>query len=62
MPFRNIAVGLPEEAIHPSALKAALAEFLSALIFVFAGEGSILAFCKYAIFFKAQFKADCFVC
>jgi len=46
MPIRRIAVGLPEETYHPSTLKAALAEFISALIFVFAGEGSILAFAK----------------
>ncbi|KAA8516589.1 hypothetical protein F0562_016905 [Nyssa sinensis] len=46
MPFRRIAVGGPEEAIHPDALKAALAEFISTLIFVFAGEGSGMAFSK----------------
>jgi aquaporin TIP len=46
MPFRNIAVGRPEEAIHPDALKKALAEFISTLIFVFAGEGSGMAFNK----------------
>lgn len=46
MPFRNIAIGRPEEATHPAALKAALAEFISTLIFVFAGEGSGMAFAK----------------
>lgn len=46
MPFRNIAIGRPEEATHPDALKAALAEFISTLIFVFAGEGSGMAFAK----------------
>ncbi|KAI4341316.1 hypothetical protein MLD38_026052 [Melastoma candidum] len=46
MPIRNIAVGRPEEAYHPDALKAALAEFFSTLIFVFAGEGSGMAFNK----------------
>lgn len=46
MPIRRVAVGTPAEAIHPSALKAAFAEFISAIIFVFAGEGSILAFAK----------------
>ncbi|GFS36139.1 gamma tonoplast intrinsic protein [Actinidia rufa] len=46
MPFREIAVGRPEEATHPDALKAALAEFFSTLIFVFAGEGSGMAFSK----------------
>ncbi|MBW3874750.1 hypothetical protein HHB55_10960, partial [Neisseria meningitidis] len=46
MPIRNIAVGRPEEATQPEALKAALAEFISTLIFVFAGEGSGMAFAK----------------
>lgn len=46
MPIRNIAVGHPHEATQPDALKAALAEFISTLIFVFAGEGSGLAFSK----------------
>jgi aquaporin TIP len=46
MPFRNIAVGRPQEATHPDALKAALAEFIGTLIFVFAGEGSGMAFNK----------------
>lgn len=46
MPVRNIAVGRPEEATHPDTLKAALAEFISTLIFVFAGSGSSMAFNK----------------
>ncbi|XAR60036.1 hypothetical protein NMG60_11033264 [Bertholletia excelsa] len=46
MPIQRIAVGRPEEAYHPDALKAALAEFFSALIFVFAGQGSGMAFNK----------------
>ncbi|NP_001310693.1 aquaporin TIP1-1 [Ricinus communis] len=46
MPIRNIAVGHPHEATQPDALKAALAEFISTLIFVFAGEGSGMAFNK----------------
>ena len=44
MPFRGLAVGRPEEVTHPDALKAVLAEGLSTLIFVFAGEGSAMAF------------------
>lgn len=44
MPITSIAVGTPAEAVHPEALKAALAEFISTLIFVFAGEGSGMAF------------------
>ncbi|KAF7818666.1 aquaporin [Senna tora] len=46
MPIRNIAVGRPEEATHPDTLKAGLAEFISTLIFVFAGSGSGIAFNK----------------
>ncbi|XP_008801219.1 probable aquaporin TIP1-1 [Phoenix dactylifera] len=46
MPISRIAIGTREEATHPSALKAALAEFISTLIFVFAGQGSGMAFSK----------------
>lgn len=46
MPINRIAVGTRDEATHPDALKAALAEFISTLIFVFAGEGSGMAFNK----------------
>ncbi|KAG6769753.1 hypothetical protein POPTR_006G121700v4 [Populus trichocarpa] len=46
MPIRNIAVGHYHEATQPDALRAALAEFISTLIFVFAGEGSGMAFAK----------------
>ncbi|KAG6522462.1 aquaporin TIP1-1-like [Zingiber officinale] len=46
MPISRIAIGTPVEATHPSALKAALAEFISTLIFVFAGQGSGIAFNK----------------
>lgn len=46
MPIQNIAIGGREEATHPDALKAALAEFISTLIFVFAGSGSSIAFNK----------------
>lgn len=47
MPIYKIAVGNPGEASHPDALKAALAEFISMLIFVFAGEGAGMAFSKF---------------
>lgn len=46
MPITRIAIGRPHEAAHPDALKASLAEFFSTLIFVFAGEGSGMAFNK----------------
>lgn len=52
----RIAIGNREEATHPGALKAALAEFISTLIFVFAGQGSGMAFsmffpkCSLAVF------------
>ncbi|XP_050203524.1 probable aquaporin TIP3-2 [Mercurialis annua] len=43
---RRYALGRAEEATHPDSIRAALAEFLSTLIFVFAGEGSVLALDK----------------
>ncbi|XP_060176957.1 aquaporin TIP1-1-like [Lycium barbarum] len=46
MPIRQIAIGTPHEATRPDALQAALAEFISTLIFVFAGSGSGVAFSK----------------
>ncbi|KAI4300347.1 hypothetical protein L6164_033735 [Bauhinia variegata] len=46
MPIRNIAIGRPEETTRPDTLKAGLAEFISTLIFVFAGSGSGMAFNK----------------
>ncbi|XP_010933183.1 probable aquaporin TIP1-1 [Elaeis guineensis] len=46
MPISRIAIGTRDEATHPSALKAAFAEFISTLIFVFAGQGSGMAFSK----------------
>lgn len=44
MPLPRIALGSPAEAGQADALKASLAEFISMLIFVFAGEGSGMAF------------------
>ncbi|XP_050282100.1 aquaporin TIP1-2-like [Quercus robur] len=48
MPIRGIAIRWPElEETYPTdALRGALAEFISTLIFVFAGEGSGMAFNK----------------
>ncbi|KAG2543521.1 hypothetical protein PVAP13_9NG750800 [Panicum virgatum] len=46
MPISRIAVGSHQEVYHPGALKAAFAEFISTLIFVFAGQGSGMAFSK----------------
>ncbi|XP_047332527.1 aquaporin TIP1-1-like [Impatiens glandulifera] len=46
MPISNIAVGSTGEATRPDAIKAAAAEFFSTLIFVFAGEGSGMAYNK----------------
>ena len=54
MAVYRIAVGNPGEASQPDALRAALAEFFSMLIFVFAGEGSGMAFSKiqkFAIYY-----------
>jgi len=47
MPISRIAVGNSSELSHVDALRAALAEFISMLIFVFAGEGSGMAFSKH---------------
>lgn len=44
MPIRNIAIGNTQEVYHPGALKAALAEFICTFIFVFAGQGSGMAY------------------
>ncbi|XAR53141.1 hypothetical protein NMG60_11021563 [Bertholletia excelsa] len=46
MPQRRYAFGRAEEATHPDSMRATLCEFLSTLIFVFAGEGSVLALDK----------------
>ncbi|KMZ62891.1 Aquaporin TIP1-1 [Zostera marina] len=47
MPVMNrIALGRREEVTHRDTLKASLAEFISTLIFVFAGQGSGVAFDK----------------
>lgn len=46
MPISRIAIGNPSEFGKADALKAALAEFISMLIFVFAGEGSGMAYNK----------------
>ncbi|CAK9164343.1 unnamed protein product [Ilex paraguariensis] len=46
MPPRRYAFGRAEEATHPDSMRATLSEFLSTFIFVFAGEGSILALNK----------------
>jgi hypothetical protein len=59
-PFQRVAVGRADETYHPDTLRAALAEFISAIIFVFAGEGSVIAFgnndlvplrCSFVAFF-----------
>lgn len=46
MPISRISVGTPDEARHPDTLRSGLAEFISTLIFVFAGQGSGMAFAK----------------
>ncbi|GJR15180.1 aquaporin TIP1-3-like protein [Tanacetum coccineum] len=46
MPISSISIGTSADASSPDALKAALAEFISMLIFVFAGEGAGMAFGK----------------
>ncbi|CAL0320655.1 unnamed protein product [Lupinus luteus] len=46
MAVYRIAIGSPREASHPAAIRAAFAEFFSMLIFVFAGQGSGMAYTK----------------
>ncbi|KAG8371254.1 hypothetical protein BUALT_Bualt13G0068500 [Buddleja alternifolia] len=46
VPLRRVAIGRPDEFRHPGAMKAAVAEFFSTLIFVFAGSGSSMAYNK----------------
>jgi aquaporin TIP len=52
MPIRSIAIGNTQDVYHPGALKAALAEFICTFIFVFAGQGSGMA---YSMFFLSFF-------
>lgn len=40
---RRYEFGRADEATHPDSVRATLSEFLSTFIFVFAGEGSVLA-------------------
>jgi aquaporin TIP len=54
MPVSRIAVGSHHEVYETGALKAALAEFISTLIFVFAGQGSGVAFGESSISFPAS--------
>ncbi|KAK7310419.1 hypothetical protein RJT34_07933 [Clitoria ternatea] len=46
MAVYRIAIGSPREATHPAAIRGACAEFFSMLIFVFAGQGSGMAYSK----------------
>uniref|UniRef100_A0A453GXR5 Tonoplast intrinsic protein n=1 Tax=Aegilops tauschii subsp. strangulata TaxID=200361 RepID=A0A453GXR5_AEGTS len=43
MPVSRIAIGAPGELSHPDTFRAGVAEFISMLIFVFAGSGSGMA-------------------
>ncbi|CBI26397.3 putative aquaporin TIP3-2 [Vitis vinifera] len=46
MPPRRYAFGRAEEATHPDSMRATLSELVATFIFVFAGEGSVLALGK----------------
>ncbi|OVA10772.1 Major intrinsic protein [Macleaya cordata] len=46
MPARGFTFGRTEEFTHPDSVRASITEFFSTLIFVFAGEGSVLALGK----------------
>ncbi|KAG5515374.1 hypothetical protein RHGRI_036426 [Rhododendron griersonianum] len=58
MPILKIALGTVSEASHPNSLKAALAEFFSMLIFVFAGQGAGMAFNKTQCSFVGKLTDD----
>ncbi|XP_068645736.1 probable aquaporin TIP3-2 isoform X2 [Aristolochia californica] len=47
MSARRFAFGRADEATHPDSIRATLSEFVSTFIFVFAGEGSVLALGRY---------------
>ncbi|XP_047982616.1 probable aquaporin TIP1-1 [Salvia hispanica] len=44
VPLRRVAIGNRDEFSQPGAIKAAVAEFISTLIFVFAGSGAGIAY------------------
>ncbi|KAH9299993.1 hypothetical protein KI387_011576, partial [Taxus chinensis] len=46
MPVRRVAIGGADEARHPDSIRAALAEFISTVIFVYAAQGSVMACAK----------------
>lgn len=51
MSIYRIAIGSPGDAGQPDAIKAAFAEFFSMLIFVFAGQGSGMAYSEHFTYF-----------
>jgi len=55
MAVYRIAIGSPREASNPAAIRAAFAEFFSMLIFVFAGQGSGMAYSQYLQLFVFSF-------
>jgi hypothetical protein len=61
MPVSRIAVGAPGELSHPDTAKAAVAEFISMLIFVFAGSGSGMAFSEYLNFMSIHCIVNTYV-
>ncbi|KAH6791819.1 gamma tonoplast intrinsic protein [Perilla frutescens var. hirtella] len=54
VPLRRVAIGNTDEFRQPGAVKAAVAEFISTLIFVFAGSGSTIAYNKITGFAAAS--------
>lgn len=55
MAIYRIAIGSPREASNPAAIRAAFAEFFSMIIFVFAGQGSGMAYSEQSIKFPNTF-------
>jgi hypothetical protein len=58
MPVSRIALGAPGDLSHPDTAKAAVSEFISMLIFVFAGSGSGMAFSKLDLFLTGRSHAS----
>lgn len=53
MAIYRIAIGSPGEAGQPDAIRAAFSEFFSMLIFVFAGQGSGMAYSKHSTYLSS---------
>lgn len=62
MAIHRIAIGSPGEAGQPDAIRAAFAEFFSMLIFVFAGQGSGMAYSESSTYSLKSFYKLFLIC